>query len=52
MSIKGLFFIGLFSFCFLGALIAPHLGVYGYVADYCISPKNQWWGYVFYRAGI
>lgn len=52
MSIKGLFFIGLFSFCFLGALIAPHLGIYGYVADYCISPKNQWWGYVFYRAGI
>lgn len=52
MSIKGLVFIILFFCCVAGALVAPHLGIYGYIFDYCISPKNQWWGGVFYRMGI
>ncbi len=52
MSIKGLLFIGIFGFCAVGALFLPHLGIYGYLADYAINPGNQWWGAPFYRLGL
>jgi len=43
MSFKGIIFFGLFLLCAGGALVWPYLGVYGYVADYCIGPVSQWW---------
>ena len=52
MSLKGLLFIGLFGFCVVGALFLPQLGIYGYVAEYCISPGDQWWAAPFSRFGI
>lgn len=44
MSLKGMLFIGVFTVCVVGALFLPHIGIYGYIADYCISPTSQWWG--------
>jgi hypothetical protein len=52
MTLKGLLFISLFFFCTLGALALPHLGVYGYIADYCINPADQWWGRPFAQMGF
>jgi hypothetical protein len=52
VSLKGLLFISLFAFCALGALALPHLGVYAYLADYCINPADQWWGRPFAHMGI
>jgi len=52
MSIKGLMLIGTFLFCAVGALFLPYLGIYGYIADYCISPSRQWWGLPFSAMGI
>lgn len=52
MSLKGLLFIGLFFFCAIGALALPHLGIYGYLADYCINPADQWYGRPFARMGF
>jgi len=40
---KGLIFIILFGLSAGGALFAPHLGIYGYLADYFIGPAGQWW---------
>jgi hypothetical protein len=37
MPLKGIIFIGLFLLCAVGALVLPCLGVYGYIADYCIG---------------
>lgn len=52
ISIKGLIFIGLFFLCAVGALFAPQLGIYGYVADYCIGPSGQWWEAPFSSLGL
>ncbi|WP_282756053.1 O-antigen ligase family protein [Desulfuromonas thiophila] len=52
MSLKGLIFIGFFSLCVLGAVSMPHLGIYGYLADYCINPADQWWGRPFAHMGL
>ena len=52
MSLKGLLFIGLFSLCSIGAFFAPQLGIYGYVAEYCIGPTRAWWGAPFAAMGI
>lgn len=52
MSVKGLLFISLFFFCTLSALALPHIGVYGYIADYCINPASQWWGRPFAQMGV
>ncbi|RAM00003.1 hypothetical protein DO021_21375 [Desulfobacter hydrogenophilus] len=30
----------------------PYLGVYGYIADYCIGPSQQWWEAPFSGIGI
>jgi putative inorganic carbon (hco3(-)) transporter len=43
MPIKAIIFIGLFAFCVIGALFTPFLGVYGYIAEYCINPASAWW---------
>lgn len=42
-SIKTVIFASLFAICTIGAIFLPHLGVYGYLADYCIGPGRQWW---------
>ena len=52
MSSRGLLFIGFFAFCTLGAFGLPHLGIYGYLADYCLNPAGQWWGRPFSQMGI
>ncbi|NIA11338.1 MAG: polymerase [Nitrospiraceae bacterium] len=53
MPLKGiLFFFGLFLLCAVGALFLPQLGVYGYIADYCIDPSSQWWAAPFSGLGI
>lgn len=52
MSLKGLLYIGLFGFCAIGALFLPQLGIYGYIADYCINPSGQWWGMPFAAMGL
>jgi len=52
MSLKGLVFIIIFFICVVGASFAPHLGIYGYLVDYCISPAQQWWGRPFANIGI
>lgn len=49
---KSLVFIGLFFFCAGGAFIMPHLGVYGYIADYSIGPAGQWWERPFSGLGL
>lgn len=51
-AIKSLLFIGLFFLCTIGALFLPSLGIYGYLADYCIGPANQWWEAPFSGLGI
>jgi putative inorganic carbon (hco3(-)) transporter len=43
MALKSLTFIGLFLLCAGGALFFPHLGIYGYIAEYAIGPSSQWW---------
>lgn len=52
MSLKGLLFIGLFGLCAAAALVFPHVGVYGYIVDYCIHPASQWWGRPFATMGF
>ena len=52
MPLKGILFIGLFLLCAVGALVLPCLGVYGYIADYCIGPATQWWEAPFSGLGI
>jgi len=52
MSIKGLLFISIFAFCTVGALFLPQLGIYGYIADYCLNPADQWWGRPFANMGM
>lgn len=52
MPLKGLIFISLFMLCAGGALVLPYLGVYGYIADYCIGPASQWWEAPFAGLGI
>ena len=52
MSSKGLFFISIFAFCACAALVLPHVGIYAYLADYCLSPADQWWGRPFAQKGI
>lgn len=52
MPLKGIVFFGLFVFCAAGALFLPHIGVYGYIADYCINPAGQWWEEPFSGLGI
>ena len=52
MQLKGIVFIGLFLMCSAGALVMPCLGVYGYIADYCIGPASQWWEAPFSGLGI
>jgi len=52
MSVKGLLFIGLFFFAAGAALFWPHIGIYGYIAEYCIGPSDQWWAAPFRGLGI
>jgi putative inorganic carbon (HCO3(-)) transporter len=52
MPLKGILFIGLFLLCVIGALVMPYLGVYGYIAEYCIGTSRQWWAVPFVRMGI
>jgi O-antigen ligase len=52
MPLKGLIFAGLFLLCAVGALVLPCLGVYGYIADYCIGSASQWWEAPFSGLGI
>nr|WP_198912587.1 O-antigen ligase family protein [Desulfuromonas acetoxidans] len=52
VSSRGLLFISVFTFCVLGALALPQLGIYGYLADYCLNPADQWWGRPFAQMGI
>jgi putative inorganic carbon (hco3(-)) transporter len=52
MPLKAILFIGLFAFCVIGALFSPFLGVYGYIAEYCIGPANAWWAAPFYSYGL
>ena len=52
MPLKGLIFIGFFLIFAGGALVLPYLGVYGYIADYCIGPASQWWEAPFSVLGI
>jgi len=52
MSIKGLLFIGLFIFATGAALFWPHIGIYGYIAEYCIGPSQQWWEAPFQGFGL
>jgi len=52
MPLTGLIFAGLFLLCAGGALVLPCLGVYGYIADYCIGPASQWWEAPFSGLGI
>jgi putative inorganic carbon (HCO3(-)) transporter len=52
MPLKGIVFVGLFLVCSVGALVMPYLGVYGYIADYCIGPATQWWESPFSGLGI
>ena len=49
MSLKGLLYIGLFGLCAVGALFLPQLGIYGYIADYCINPAGSGGGPLFRR---
>jgi O-antigen ligase len=51
-SIKSLIFISLFFVCTIGALFLPYLGIYGYIADYCIGPSQQWWEAPFSGLGL
>ena len=51
-SIKPLAFISLFLICTVGAIFLPHLGIYGYLADYCIGTSKQWWEAPFSGLGI
>lgn len=44
MAIRTLIFLGLFGVCVVGALVAPVLGVVGYIGHYSIGPEGQWWG--------
>ena len=52
MPLKGILFVGLFLMCSAGALVMPCLGVYGYIADYCIGPAREWWAAPFSGLGI
>ncbi|MFA5904044.1 MAG: O-antigen ligase family protein [Desulfobacula sp.] len=51
-SFKSVIFISLFFISAIGALFLPHLGVYGYLADYCIGPSGQWWEAPFSGLGL
>jgi O-antigen ligase len=51
-SIKSVIFISLFFISAIGAVFLPHIGVYGYLADYCIGPSGQWWEAPFSRFGL
>jgi O-antigen ligase len=44
MSLRGLFFIGLFGVCSLWALADPFAGVVAYVTHYHSYPERSWWG--------
>jgi hypothetical protein len=52
MAIRTLIFIGLFGLCTVGALVAPILGVMGYIGHYSIGPEGQWWGARLNHLGI
>lgn len=52
MSLKGFLFISIFFICVAGSLLYPCLGIYGYLADYCIAPSGQWWGRPFSSMGF
>lgn len=51
-SVKSIVFISLFLICTVGAFFLPHLGIYGYLADYCIGSSKQWWAKPFSGLGI
>ena len=51
-SIKSAAFISIFLICTAGAFFLPHIGIYGYIADYCIGTSKQWWEAPFSGLGI
>lgn len=52
MSNKGFLFIAVFALCVISAFFLPYLGIYGYIADYCLNPAGQWWGRPFSGMGM
>ena len=52
MPLKSLTFISLFLICSCGALFYPYIGIYGYLADYCVGSSGQWWEATFSRLGL
>lgn len=52
MPLRGIAFSVIYFFCLIGALFAPHLGVFGYLITYCIGPENEWWAMPLRRMGI
>jgi O-antigen ligase len=52
MPLKSLLFISLFAFCVVAALFVPYIGVYGYIAEYCIGSAGQWWEAPFSGLGL
>jgi len=49
---KTIIFIVLLILCTFGALNYPVLGLYGFIADYCVGSAGSWWGRPLYHMGI
>jgi len=52
VPLKTIVFAGLFAVCAVGALLAPALGVLGYVGHYSVGPERQWWNAPLARFGL
>ena len=52
MPVKGILYLGLFSVCVCASIILPHIGIYGYIAEYSIGPSGAWWGAPLQSLGI
>jgi len=52
MNLKSLLLLFAFLVCLGWALLLPEVGVYGYVADYCIGPSRKWWGAPLAQMGV
>jgi hypothetical protein len=52
MTIRGVFFIGLFGVCSLWALAEPFAGIVAYVVHYHSYPERSWWGGGLSQMGI
>jgi len=52
MTIRGVFFIGLFAVCSLMAFAEPFAGVVAYVVHYHTYPEKSWWGSALSASGV